>query len=214
MGQYYMPTLIEPEDGSIKTLYSHDYDNGLKLMEHSYIGNNFMDAVSSLIWKHPMKVAWIGDYSNSPYDPEEPYSSKMPVEEFMQYYHAVWSEEGEKKHNVKPESVKILTMRHKNRFIINHTRKIYIRIGDYIKRSKWTESSYWKNGIRLDHPHYFSMCVHPLSLLTACGNDRGGGDYRYNCPGYEHVGTWAFDIIEISDKAPKDYTAVDYEFRD
>ena len=54
------------------------------------------------------------------------------------------------------------------------------------------------------------LCI----LLTACGNDRGGGDYREGFPGYEHVGTWAFDIIEISDKAPKDYTSVNYEFRD
>ena len=40
MGQYYMPTLIA-EDGTVSTLYSHQYDNGLKLMEHSYIGNRF-----------------------------------------------------------------------------------------------------------------------------------------------------------------------------
>ena len=34
MGQYYMPTLID-DNGTISILYSHDYDNGLKLMEHS-----------------------------------------------------------------------------------------------------------------------------------------------------------------------------------
>ena len=44
MGQYYMPTLIA-EDGTVSTLYSHQYDNGLKLMEHSYIGNKFVNAV-------------------------------------------------------------------------------------------------------------------------------------------------------------------------
>ena len=35
MGQYYMPTLIA-KDGTISTLYSHDYDSGLKLMEDIY----------------------------------------------------------------------------------------------------------------------------------------------------------------------------------
>ncbi len=60
MGQYYMPTLIA-EDGSIRTLYSHAYDNGLKLMEHSYIGNDFVNAASTLIWQNPCRVAWIGD---------------------------------------------------------------------------------------------------------------------------------------------------------
>ena len=33
MGQYYIPTLIAG-DGTVRTLYSHQYDNGLKLMEH------------------------------------------------------------------------------------------------------------------------------------------------------------------------------------
>lgn len=44
MGQYYMPTLIA-EDGAVSTLYSHQYDNDLKLMEHSYIRNNFVNAM-------------------------------------------------------------------------------------------------------------------------------------------------------------------------
>ena len=33
MGQYYIPTLIAGDD-TVSTLYSHQYDNGLKLMEH------------------------------------------------------------------------------------------------------------------------------------------------------------------------------------
>lgn len=56
MGQYYMPTLIA-KGGTISTLYSHDYDNGLKLMEHSYIGNTFVSAVCTQIWKKPTKLA-------------------------------------------------------------------------------------------------------------------------------------------------------------
>lgn len=48
MGQYYMPTLIS-QDGTIHSLYSHFYGNGLKLMEHSYIGNDFVNAVCTQI---------------------------------------------------------------------------------------------------------------------------------------------------------------------
>jgi len=87
MGQYYMPTLIA-EDGTVSTLYSHQYDNGLKLMEHSYIGNKFVNAVLTQLWKHPMKVAWIGDYSNDEYG--DPYEVKLPHEEFMRYYGIAW----------------------------------------------------------------------------------------------------------------------------
>ena len=39
MGQYYMPLLIG-SDKKILRFYSHHYDNGLKLMEHSWVGNN------------------------------------------------------------------------------------------------------------------------------------------------------------------------------
>lgn len=205
MGQYYMPTLIDHE-GNIKTLYSHDYDNGLKLMEHSYIGNGFVNAVSTIIWKNPMKVAWLGDYSDNPYHPEEAYSSKMPHEDFMKIWNAVWRDE-ENTLVICPVSQKIITMRHKARYIVNHTRKCYIRIGDYISENRWMEENYWNNAV------FYPMCIHPLPLLTACGNDRGGGDY-HSSTGYEHIGTWAFDLIEITDKMPKNYESVMYHFRE
>jgi len=49
---------------------------------------------------------------------------------------------------------------------------------------------------------------HPLSLLTAEGNGRGGGDYR----GSGDVGRWARDIISMEDDIPEGYTAYDPGF--
>ena len=55
---------------------SYDYGNGAKLMEHSYIGNNFVEAVEFLLindgedkgrWADS-RIVWAGDYA----DPEEP----------------------------------------------------------------------------------------------------------------------------------------------
>ncbi len=46
MGQYYHPTLIDAE-AHVSWFYTHDYDNGLKLMEHSYIGNSVMNTRSN-----------------------------------------------------------------------------------------------------------------------------------------------------------------------
>jgi hypothetical protein len=64
MGQYYKPINIDKK----KYLYSHDYDNGLKLMEHSYIGNTFVNAVEHLLSKcgawHKCSFVWQGDYAN------------------------------------------------------------------------------------------------------------------------------------------------------
>ena len=48
MGQYYMPLLIG-KDKKILRFYSHHYNNGLKLMEHSWVGNNFVNAVLGYI---------------------------------------------------------------------------------------------------------------------------------------------------------------------
>ncbi len=41
MGQYYKPICLDNELKE-QWVYSHDYDNGLKLMEHSYVSNNFV----------------------------------------------------------------------------------------------------------------------------------------------------------------------------
>lgn len=38
--------------------------NGLKLMEHSYIGNEFVSAFESLIKNNPQRVMWGGDYAD------------------------------------------------------------------------------------------------------------------------------------------------------
>lgn len=59
MGQYYNPILLDRKE----YLYSHDYRNGLKLMEHSYIGNDFVNTVMNLIEK-PEHLVWAGDYAD------------------------------------------------------------------------------------------------------------------------------------------------------
>ncbi|HBG28981.1 MAG: hypothetical protein A2Y10_14835 [Planctomycetes bacterium GWF2_41_51] len=84
MGQYYKP--INLENG--QWLYSHDYGNGLKLMEHSWIGNEFVGAVMKMMvaggsW-HKNPIVWCGDY----YDEEDYYSKvadndKIQPNEFL-----------------------------------------------------------------------------------------------------------------------------------
>lgn len=208
MGQYYIPILIS-EDGSIRTLYSHEYDNGLKLMEHSYIGNDFVNAVLTEIWRSPARVAWIGDYSDDVCG--DLYEKKLPREDFMRYYAAAWCK-GREALRIHPEPRNILTMRIKRRYLMNHTQKIYIHIGEYIAANRWTEQGAWKNG-RYDPFATYDMCINPLPLLTACGNNRGGGDYRSGHPGFDQVGSWAFDLIECTDRLPEtDYKKVDCRF--
>jgi hypothetical protein len=64
MGQYYMPCNTE----KLATVYSHDFDSGLKLMEHSWMKNKFVRTVESLLAKggdwHGDPIVWCGDYAD------------------------------------------------------------------------------------------------------------------------------------------------------
>jgi len=68
-------------------------------------------------------------------------------------------------------------------FIVNHTKKEYVM--------KMNE-------------------LHPLPLLTAEGNGRGGGDYHG--ADEDLVGTWARDVISVEMEAPADYTMLVHSF--
>jgi hypothetical protein len=64
MGQYFQPCILaENKKKVINWMYSHNYDNGLKLMEHSYLGNDFVSAFETLIANKPQRVVWAGDYA-------------------------------------------------------------------------------------------------------------------------------------------------------
>jgi hypothetical protein len=211
MGQYYMPTLIA-KDGTISTLYPLEYDNGLKLMEHSYIGNNFVNAVCTQIWKNPMKVAWIGDYSSIPW--EGTYTKHISRDDFEKICHEVWgNEKGPLCIHPKPHGY--LTMKKRRGYLINHTTKEYVDLESYIEKNKWHEKSEYRrrrDGRVVNEPYEYDKCIHPLPLLTACGNGRGGGDYYDRFSNYENVGSWAFCEIELTGIKPKGYDLAEYHF--
>ena len=104
MGQYYKPTSLQTND----YVYSWDFNNGLKLMEHSWIRNEFVNFVESLIAKgglwenHP--IVWAGDYAN-----EEPDSN-------LNLYNMV------KEKLTKPEGYK----KKYYRYLINETTKTFV----------------------------------------------------------------------------------------
>lgn len=69
-----------------------------------------------------------------------------------------------------------------NKILLNHTKKQKIHLDKYYEENKklwWGD--YW--------------CIHPLPLLTAMGNGKGGGDYFGE--NQDAVGTWANDLLEI-----------------
>ena len=71
MGQYFRPVIIGKKDSKkvVASLYAHEFNVGLKLMEHSYVGNNFVNTFATLINDKDGKykgypMAWAGDYSD------------------------------------------------------------------------------------------------------------------------------------------------------
>ena len=201
MGQYYKPLLIA-EDGTKQTAYSHDYDNGLKLMEHSWVGNNFVNAVLANLDSNPQRLAWIGDYADNVITGECDLGDGFinNREEFMELFNSVWGEASTLTPNI-DKSMPEYKLSNKNAdcFIVNLTKKCYIDMEKYVA----------ENGKDEGDGHIW--CVNPLPLLTSVGNGQGGGDYNGYDPEYD-VGSWAFDKIYITALRPGNMEEVMYQF--
>lgn len=106
MGQYYKP--LNETKGEF--LYSHSYNNGLKLMEHSYLDNDFVCAVEALIgpggaWEGDV-VRWEGDYADG-----------------------VLELEGKNRYQVATETyseVHPIPLEQSRRYVVNHTKKEFL----------------------------------------------------------------------------------------
>ena len=90
---------------------------------------------------------------------------------------------------------------------MNHSKLCFIDLDKYTEENKWREHSLWNS--RMEG---WDMCIHPLPLLTACDNGRGGGDYHGT--DMDVIGTWAFDLIEFTDVKPDDCDEVMYHFQE
>ena len=192
MGQYYKPVNLD----SMEWIYTHDIKSkykgrngnvfyageGLKLMEHSYIGNKVMNAVERLLipggdW-HKSRLVWAGDYA----DHEEGYPKRESGND--NNIHTITDDEGTK---IKP---KIRKVNKKYKYLANHTKKVYIDL------SNIAEDDY-------------GYKIHPLSILVCEGNGRGGGDFRGDD---SRVGMWARDIISLEESIAPDFCQVDGQF--
>lgn len=178
MGQYYIPVAlpVERSDESrsaLKKWYSHNYDNGLKLMEHSYVRNEFVGAVAHYLINNPCRLWWLGDYSEADDLPE------LGLVGFQLLYSFAWrNENGEREDSISE-------WHHSYPYILNHSKHAYISMKTYLHNN--LPDKYW-------------CMISPLPLLTAVGNGRGGGDYYGINENF--IGTWAGDIIEITNKQP------------
>ena len=85
-----------------------------------------------------------------------------------------------------------------NLFLCNHETKEYINLAIY------KQLSMDKDG----------WVIHPLSLLTAIGNGRGGGDYWEDYPNADKIGIWAWNLISLEAEPPMDYIEFEVVFKE
>ena len=173
MGQYYK-IVFKTADGKL-TVNDRKLkgDNGYvmaKLLEHSWWRNPTCKALADLIVDNPTKVCWVGDYAED----EECQALGFDRE-------TVW---GDNAVNVplEPASPRFSLSRYA--FLVNHDKRQFVDL------KKYRKASMDKDG----------WCLFPVSILTALGNGRGGGDYPHDDP---LVGSWAFDTIEITNSKDK-----------
>lgn len=187
MGQYYKPINIDKK----QYVYSHDFGNGLKLMEHSYVGNNFVKVVEALIaeggaW-HGDHIVWAGDYA----DPEK----GVKVKRFKDSYTGKMRTSKPNLWDLVDDSVdpamKIKPCGGKSyRYVINLDTK------KFVDTKQIPMTDIWKD----ENGKEFSVCIHPLPILTCEGNGRGGGDLHKEDP---LIGSWARQRVTVSDLLPK-----------
>lgn len=182
MGQYYTPCLLKKNYKTSKSpvigaLYAHMIGmNGLKLMEHSYVGNLFVKAATYMLLgneSHPF--VWCGDYADEINNGNNMYMFAGDNEFEHKYTEKFIADHPDLKDE---EELK---------YIINHTKKQYVVVNDNDE-------------------------IHPLPLLTADGNGRGGGDF-WGTP-QDMVGIWAYDVIECNDGAPDGYEEIYVKFEE
>jgi hypothetical protein len=171
MGAYFKAVLLKADRTTIdKFSVSWDYNDGAKLKEHSYIGKEFVSAFESMLFQKKQRVVWACD--NAP-------NCKLRR---TKVYHRCTDDK-----LVKP-TVSIREIH--RRFIINHTKKIYI------DKSKLK-------------PNPQGLTIHPLPLLTA---EAQGIVENYGIQD-DKIGTWARNVIEVNYEAPKGYKEVEFNMR-
>jgi hypothetical protein len=174
MGQYYAAVILgEKQPDGVKEIIRtwvnpHNFENGAKLMEHSYVGNNFVSFVEALISDKGMfyksRIVWAGDYADDESETGETLSSRLSQDNHYDGKNPSFDTS--------------------YRYIVNHTKEEYVD----------------KRGLTL----------HPLPLLTAEGNGRGGGDY--DGPNKDMVGYWARDVISVVKEPPGSYAHLIHDF--
>ena len=176
MGQYYKFINVDKREICDRNL------GMMKLMEHSYLYNNYCSDILFLLntdWKND-RVIHVGDYA----EPDDGTTTQEIIEQIQDELkvESVYNEaDNYLEKQINEEILEI-------RYVYNHDKKEYVDL--------------YKQPIQ-----YFDIegstisvtKINSFALLVACGNGLGGGDYVYHAKiNEEKVGSWAGDRFESS----------------
>ena len=147
MGQYFYG-VMENGDGTV-TAYHPANQGLLKLREHSWWYNRYVNWFCHELFCAVHRVAWVGDYADNVNCPKE-------------LYEAAW---GDNDDPIFIADDPEFTLKHL--YLCNYSK------GEYLDCQKYYDAMNARN-----NPENDGRVIHPLSLLTATGNGQGGGDYR------------------------------------
>lgn len=176
MGQYYYPMIKTKKE--LKQFNPHNYMSGLKLMEHSYIGDYLVQAVLTSLLEEPGRICWRGDYADE--EDFEKVESDIVKQMMLNAFNWFSLAEDDPNNEFFRYTYSSRNEKVDEMFIVNHSKKEYINLKMYKKLAPKDE---------------YNFQIHPLPLLTAAGNGKGGGDYYGNDRNL--VGYWCCDEIAI-----------------
>jgi hypothetical protein len=170
MGQYWR-AIILGADGIYMWVDPTAFGEGAKMIEHCYVSSKCVQTVVRQISSDglgPSRVVWAGDYAD-----KEDAEDAEPRDDAASATPAADAENLYTMAEAKePYFPQFLYTRHFT-YIVNHTKQQFVTVG------------------RTDR-------YHPLPILTAEGNGRGGGDWKGDGP----VGSWARDVISAETERP------------
>lgn len=190
MAQYYVPIIMD-KNGFCTRFDLSKYNQDPRLMGHSWWCNNFVNRIVGVLYKNPMRVAWVGFCSDN-----NPIVLKNNLKEIA--WKKCWE-------LLDIEKALPTGMRLDNLFILNHSKKEYLDCPLYLYKENHLKE--YSLAVRQD---MIASIIHPLPLLTAAGNENYPGDYVGQ--NMDDVGVWCWDEISVDDFVPDGYSEKHFYF--
>ena len=198
MGQYYKAIVLNKTWRKAKNpikvaITSWDYNNGSKLMEHSYIGNEYVRVAENMLISdyYGYPFVWCGDYADC---------VKINGND-VDIYGESDNKIIQPKYN---NEVGFDKMPFDCYILVNLDKKEYVDLRRFYIRANKSENGGYSN--------LATFVIHPLPLLCCNSNGRGGGDYHGTQE--DIVGRWAYDRIGIQKDIPQGFVEINVDFKE